>query len=65
MSNEIKIVIKTDGTFTVEVNGVEGSSCETITEALIRNSGEVEQVEYKDEYVQEIPDYIESFEVDE
>lgn len=65
MSNEVKIVIKTDGTFTIEVNGIQGTSCETLTEALIRNSGEIEERVFTEEYSQDLPEWIESFETDE
>lgn len=66
MSNEVKIIIKQDGTFTIEVNGVQGANCETLTEALIRNSGEVEERVYNESYHDDqLPDYVESFECDE
>ena len=43
------------GERTIEVNGVEGRSCEEITEALMRNN-EVKEHQYSEEY--DIPDYL-------
>lgn len=48
-----------DGTYTIEVNGVEGSKCEEITEALTRHNEVVDQ-QFTEEYEvpEELPDYI-------
>lgn len=63
---EIKIVIKKDGTFTMKVNGIQGESCESLTDLLIQNTGEVEERVYTNDYWDnEMPDYIETIEADE
>ena len=58
MAAKIKIRIEKNGTVHFDVSGVEGTSCETLTEAITRSLGDVEQTDYKEEYVQENPDYI-------
>ena len=47
------------GESTFEVNGVEGSKCEDITAALVRNNEEIDK-QYTEEYEapEELPDYI-------
>lgn len=64
MAAEITIRIDTDGNAHVEVNGVEGPSCEGITDQLIRALGEVDERVEKEEYVQELPDMIDTYEAD-
>ncbi len=48
-----------DGTSTFEVNGVEGTKCEEITEALTRHNEEVDK-QYTEEYhiPDTMPDYV-------
>ena len=36
MSKQVEVVIDTDGTVTIEVNGVSGPSCTEYTDALVR-----------------------------
>lgn len=62
MPAKLKIRLDEDGNQHIDVNGVEGSSCETITEALIRSMDGEAETTYKEEYVQELPDYINTFE---
>jgi hypothetical protein len=59
---KIKIRIEKNGTTHFDVSGVTGSDCETLTEALTRSLGDIEETNYKEEYVQENPDFIHSFE---
>jgi len=48
-----------DGTSTFEVNGVEGTKCEEITEALTRHNEEVDKQFTEEYYVpDELPDRI-------
>lgn len=63
---KIKIRIKKDGTNTFEVEGAQGAECETLTEALMRGLGDVEEHVQTHEFDnQGLPDYVEAFEVDE
>jgi hypothetical protein len=56
----LDLVIDEDGTLHLEVNGCEGTVCETITEALLQRMGTVEDVQRKPEYyiTQDRPDYL-------
>jgi hypothetical protein len=56
----IDIVIDEDGMLHLEVNGCEGSSCETLTDTLLQRMGTIEDVQKKPEYYieQGRPDYI-------
>lgn len=54
--------IDQDGNVHFEVNGVEGASCETLTEGLVRAMGEADGTQFKEEYVQTLPDYISAHE---
>jgi hypothetical protein len=56
----IKIKIDADGNTHVEVNGISGASCETLTSQLVAALGDTEEQRYTEEYEQELPDYIES-----
>nr|MBN1229715.1 DUF2997 domain-containing protein [Anaerolineae bacterium] len=47
---KIEFVIKPDGTVEESVSGVTGPSCETLTEALERALGTIEQREHLPEY---------------
>jgi hypothetical protein len=62
MGPVIKVRIDKEGNTHFEVDGVEGTSCEKLTEALIRSVGDEIETEYKEEYIQELPDYIENLE---
>lgn len=62
MSAKVKIRIDESGDCHFEVNGVEGPSCEKLTEALVRATGDEVDKEYNEDYVLELPDYIEQFE---
>lgn len=53
MAAQIKIIIKSNGDTTFDVSGVEGATCETLTEALIRATGEIKEKTYKEEYARE------------
>jgi hypothetical protein len=57
---KLKLTIDEDGTLNLEVNGCEGSVCETITEALLQKMGTIEDVQRKPEFYinNERPDYI-------
>lgn len=59
---KIKIRIDQQGNTHFEVEGVEGPSCEQVTEALVRAMGGADEFTEKEEYVQELPDYIENME---
>ena len=59
MSKKVQIRIDQDGNVHFEVSGVEGPSCEELTEALVRSAGEVDEVTQKEEYVLENPDLVE------
>jgi len=57
-----KVIVKInpkDGTYTVDVNGIQGTKCENITDALIRGNEEVER-QYNEEWhtPDVLPDYI-------
>ena len=58
----IDITIDEDGTLHLEVNGCEGSSCETLTDVLLQRMGTLEDVQRKPEYYIEAerPDYIDT-----
>lgn len=60
MPAKLKIRLDEDGNTHIDVAGVEGTSCETITEALVRGMGDDAETTYKSEYVteQELPQYI-------
>lgn len=60
MAGSVKIRIDSDGNTHIDVAGMEGTSCETLTEALVRGMGDDAETTYKSEYVseQELPDYI-------
>jgi len=62
MSAPISIRIDDDGNVHFEVHGVEGPSCEKLTEALIRATGDEVDKEYNEDYVLELPDYAQQFE---
>lgn len=62
MSAEISIKIDESGDITFEVHGVEGPSCEKLTEALVRAAGDEIDKEYTSEFELELPDFIEQFE---
>lgn len=62
MAAPISIRIDKDGNVHFEVHGVEGPSCEKLTEALVRATGDEVDKEYNEDYVLELPDYIEQFE---
>ena len=48
-----------DGTSTFEVNGVEGTKCEEITQALVRNNEVLDQQYTEEWHVPDtLPDYI-------
>lgn len=58
-----KVTIKiTDEGVEFDVKGMQGTSCEELTAALIQDMGEVEEQYLKAEYSQELPDYIHSHE---
>lgn len=59
MGAQIKIRIDKKGDTFIEVNGVEGSACEQLTEKMMQALGETEEVKYKEEYEQILPDYLE------
>ena len=62
MAAPIKIRIDKDGNVLFEVHGIEGPSCEKMTEALIRATGDEVDKEYTSEYTLDLPDYVEQFE---
>lgn len=62
MSAPVSIRIDHDGNVHFEVHGVEGASCEKLTEALVRATGDETDTEYNEEYTQVLPDYIEQHE---
>ena len=56
MAKSVEIRIDKDGNCHFEVFGVEGPSCEELTDALVRATGETTQ---KEEFVLENPDVVE------
>jgi hypothetical protein len=62
MPVQLKIRITTTGEISFDVSGVEGPTCEQLTDALVRASGEVKSKEYKEEYTLVQPDYLENHE---
>ncbi len=56
----IDITIDEDGMLHLEVNGCEGSACETLTDLLLQKMGTVEEVNRKPEFYIENgrPDYV-------
>jgi len=62
MATQIKIKIDKEGNTRFEVEGVEGSSCEKVTEALVRAMGGADEFEEKEAYTQELPDYVDALE---
>lgn len=61
MAAPISIRIDKSGNVHFEVHGVEGPSCEKLTEALIRATGQEADKEYSEEYALERPDYVQNF----
>ena len=59
MSAEIEIFIK-DGKINIEVSGVEDATCTQITQALERALGEVENIQHKPQFYNEL-DGIENY----
>jgi hypothetical protein len=59
MAKTVQIRIDKDGNCHFEVSGVEGPSCEELTDALVRSAGEVDEVTLKEEHVLENPDLVE------
>lgn len=59
MAKKIDIRIDKDGNVHFEVSGVEGPSCEELTEALVRSAGDVEETEQREGYILENPDVVE------
>lgn len=62
MAAGIKIRIDKQGNVHFDVHGVQGPSCEKLTEALIRATGDEVDKEWNSDYVLELPDYLEQFE---
>ena len=58
MAVNIKVRIDTEGDTHLDVNGAEGPTCETLTEALMRGMGDDIETTHKDEYVLENPDLL-------
>jgi hypothetical protein len=59
MAGKISIRIDADGNTHMEVNGCEGSTCETLTDAISRDLGTIENRTLKLEHgIQERPDYV-------
>lgn len=56
----IKIKIDVDGNTNIEVNGISGASCESLTSQLIASLGDTEEQRYTEEYEQELPEYVEA-----
>lgn len=56
----IKIRIDTEGNTHVEVNGVPGATCESLTAQLVAALGDTEEQRFTEEYEQELPDYVEA-----
>ena len=58
----LAITIDEDGMLHLEVNGCEGSACETLTDVLLQRMGTVEDIQRKPEFFIENgrPDYISS-----
>jgi len=61
MSAPISIRIDKDGNVHFDVHGVEGPSCEKLTEALVRATGSEVDKTLTEEYALERPDYIQNF----
>jgi len=64
-SPKISIRIDTDGNVHFDVIGAPGQSCTSLTELLTRDLGDIEEQQFTEEYNQELPDYIKSFETEE
>lgn len=64
-SPQIKIRIDSDGNTHVDVNGVSGASCEDLTRILLQSLGEVEETVHNEQFTQELPDYISTYESEE
>lgn len=50
--------IDSDGNTHIDVSGVQGATCENLTQLLIQQLGEVEQKCYTEEFHQEEPDWL-------
>ena len=62
MAAKINIRIDADGNAHFDVTGAPGTSCESLTELLVRGLGEVDEQRFTEEYCQELPDYLEAHE---
>ena len=62
---KISIRIDADGNAHFDVAGVAGTSCESLTDLLVRGLGDIEEQHYTEEYCQELPDYVEAQESEE
>jgi hypothetical protein len=59
----IKIRIDNDNKVHFNVEGVEGATCENLTDAMIKGLGEAEETCHTEAYdIEEKPDYVEEFE---
>jgi len=58
MAAELKIKIDKKGNVTFDVNGMEGTTCEQLTEALVRSMGGEAETTHKEEYILHNPDLI-------
>jgi hypothetical protein len=62
---KISARIDKDGNVHLDVSGVPGASCTDLTDLLVQGLGDVEEQQFTEEYEQELPDYVDTFETEE